>query len=353
MSILRLIFVLILVTTFFGCGNDRADDRRSAPADSRPASMTVILPEYLPQMRDVVREFEQRYATRLDVQVKPTRELIAAAARGEVPAAEVVIVPTIEDAVRLHGFEVLQPFFVDAFMEGNVADRYLDDQGYYAGLTRYAMATVYLPNAVTDEEAGSYRNLIEANLRGIRVGAAHPDSSGLVGVIAGLEATLGRPAARLWASSMYTGTAGGLHGNDAYQLDRMLAGELDMAFISSGAALRWMLNGNPNHYAAADVWRVKLPRATATGDNYYNMRCIVMPKNAPNRNMAVAFINYLYEPAVQTQLTDAYFEWPCHTFSQGNDYLYAFTKGIGTSVSAETIEGALPVGWELVNSLAE
>lgn len=346
-------FLLICLTLLLltACGGDGKQTDNVSQQDY-PVGMTLMTWRFLPQDAQIIQDFENRYRTKINVVVKPMREIVAAAQNGQVPPADLLLVPSIEDATRLKGFNVLQPFFVDAFTNGEVGDRYLDDQGYYSGITSWAMATVYNPNAVTAEEARTYRGIVTAAARGVRIGVAHPDSSGLAGVVAGLSANLNQQAADVWARTVYTKATGGLFGNDIDQLNRMLAGEIDMALVSSGAATRWILNGNPEHFEAGKLWKIAIPTTEATNLNFFNMTCVTMPANAPNRDMAMAFINSLYNKKTQQILTDAWFEFPCHAFSEPNDYLYNYDGNIGTRLSAEAIENAVPVGWALINQAA-
>lgn len=351
MRLLTILLTSLAILLFSACGeNDAAGG--AAAREEYPVGMTLLTWRYLPQDVQIIEDFERRYRTKINVVVKPMRDIVAAAQKGQTPQADVLFVPSIEDATRLRGFNVLQPFFVDAFTQGEVGDRYLDNEGYYAGLTRWTMVSVYNPNAVTAEEAGLYRGLVSAAARGVRIGVAHPDSSGLAGVVAGLSSNLNEPAAALWARTMYTKATGGLFGNDLDQMDRMLAGEIDMAFVSSGVATRWLLNGNPQHYDAGGLWEIAVPHTEATNLNFFNMTCVTMPANAPNRNMAMAFINNLYTKKTQQLLTDGWFEFPCYAFGEPNNYLYNYEGNIGTKVPAETIENAIPVGWALINQAA-
>lgn len=349
----QFLFLLTCLSIFLltACGGE-GGQAGNARQPEVPVGLTLMTWRYLPQDVEVIQDFENRYRTRINVVVKPMREIVAAAQNGQAPQADVLFVPSIEDATRLRGFNVLQPFFVDAFTNGQVGDRYLDDQGYYSGLTRWTMATVYNPNAVTPEEARTYKGLVTAAARGIRIGVAHPDSSGLAGVVAGLSSNLNQQAADVWARTVYTKATGGLQGNDLDQLNRMLAGEVDMAFVSSGAATRWILNGDPQHYDAGRVWKIAVPHTEATNMNFFNMTCVTMPANAPNRDMAMAFINNLYTKKTQQILTDGWFEYPCHAFSEPNNYLYNYDGSIGTRIPAEDIENAIPIGWALINQAA-
>lgn len=347
-SLRPLLFLLLL--GLLACNGKQ--DRSSADQADLPFSVTLLTWRYLAQDAEIIKGFETRLNTRVKVVVWPMRDIIAAAQAGKQLPADIVLVPTIEDAMRLEGFGSLQPFFVDAFTNGDVADRYLDNEGYYAGLTRWTMVSVYNPNSVTPTEAGTYRGIIEAPLRGIRVGLAHPDSSGIAGVISGLHTNLNPDAAALWAQGIYQQASGGMQGSDYDQLERMLRGELDMAVVSLGAAVRWFLNGNPQHFKAAEIWRVRFPHTEATDMNFYNMTCITMAKNATNREMAIQLINYLFAKDVQEKISSAWFEFPTHTFAEGEDYLYAFPDRLGLKVSAETIEQNLPIAWALINAQA-
>jgi len=356
-SRLTFLFCLLLLA---GCGDQAATTNGNGvkagpgPLNSANAPVVNLMTwRYLTQDAAIIRQFEEKYAVKVNVTVRPMKDIVADAVAGRQLVADALIVPTLEDAARLQGFGALQPFFVNAFTNGDVGDNYLDNEGYWAGLTRWTMATVYNPKAVTQTEASTYRNLIELPKRGIRIGMAHPDSSGFAGVIAGLHQNLNPQAAAAWARFMYETSAGGPQGSDYDQLDRMLAGELDAALVSSGAIARWYLNGNPLHFKAAEQWRVRFPATDATNVNFFNMTCITMPANAANRNAGARLIDYLFQESVQESLTDAWFEYPCQTFANANDYLYGFPDQPGNKVSAEDIDRNLPAAWDIVNQIAE
>lgn len=344
------LFSLLFVLACNGDG-DKSPSANSGNIDL-PVGLTVMTWRYLPQDQAIIQDFENRYRIRVNVIVKPMAEIVAAAQQGKTPEADVLLVPTIEDATRLRGFNVLQPFFVDAFTEGMVGDRYLDNEGYYAGLTKWTMAAVYNPKSITPDEASSYLGIAKAAGRGARIGAAHPDSSGLAGLVGGLSINLNQQAAGIWANTIYTKAEGGLYGSDNDQMNRMLRGEIDLALVSSGAATRWILNGDPKHYEAGRIWKIALPSTEATNINFYNMTCVTMPANTPNRTLAAAFINGLFGEKNQQLLTDGWFEYPTYAFGEPNQYLNNYIGSIGTKVTAEDIENATPVGWALINQAA-
>lgn len=354
-----LLLSLLLALCCFACNNDKkpastAGVQAGPGALNRQAAPVRLMTwRYLPQEAAIIRAFENRYAVKVEVTVRPMADIVADAVAGKQLAADVLIVPTLEDAARLRGFNALQPFFVEAFTNGDVADRYLDNEGYWAGLSRWTMVTVFNPNSVTASEASSYSGILKAVQRGQRLGIAHPDSSGFAGVVAGLNLNINADAAALWAKTMYEKSVGGPQGSDYTQMNRMLAGELDLAFVSLGSAVRWFLNGNPKHFAAAEQWRVRFPRTAATDINFYNMTCVTMPANTPNRDMAARLIDFLFQRDSQEQLTNAWFEFPAQTFAEANSYLYGFPDAIGLKISGEQIESNLPTAWGIINGVAE
>ena len=354
----RFLPVLVSLLLFATCGDPgpkpvRVQAGPNAVAGRAPATLRVLTWRYLAQDAQLVADFERRQGINVEVVVRPLRAIVADAAAKRPLNADVVLLPTLEDAVRLRDFGALQPFFVDAFSEGYIGDRFLDNEGYWAGLTAWTMVNVYNPNAITEAEASTYQGVLTVANRGLRVGVAHPDSSGMAGVVAGLYAEVSPEAATAWSEIIYRRAQGGPQGSDRDQLERMLRGELDMAFVSSGAATRWFLDGDPQHFAAGKTWKVRFPRSKATDANYLNMTCVVMPATVAHRPAAVKFIDYLYQQEVQNTLGTNWFEYPVHATGRADDYLLAYFQTLGYDVMGETLDRNIPNAWSIINQVAE
>lgn len=360
MRITSRFFLLLLTLIMFSCGEknntaDNSNNNNAAPSpgvQNMAAGITLTTFRYLPAEQDLVAEFEKRFRTKVNVNVMSPREIILKAQANQLEG-DVFIVPTLEDIVRLKNFNQLQPFYVDVFSEGNVDDGYMDNEGYYAGLTRWTMCAVYDPKAVAVDEVSTYKNLAKLPSRGIKLGIAHPDSSGLAGVVSGLSKIVNPQGAQLWTNIMYNGLAIPADNNDKYLMDQLLLGNLQVAFVSSGAAVRWFMNGDPNHFEAGKRLRVKFPRTETDNVNFFNMTSIGMKANTPNRNMAMRFINFLYLKESQEKLATATFEYPTEAFSETDTYLLGLPDPIGRQVSANTIEDNIPLGWEIINRIGQ
>lgn len=353
MNRLFLIPFILLFTLLAGCGDSSSSQGATVAnaQDKTYGTINLTTFRYLVQDQEMIKAFEQRYRLKVNVEVVPTATIIRRAQEGTL-RGDLVITPTLEDIVRLKNFGQLQPFYVNAFSEGNVDDVYLDDQGYYAGLSRWTMAAVYNTKSVAQEELATYKNLATLPVRGIRVGMAHPDSSGLAGTVAGISRVVNDQAAALWTKILYKGLTGSMAGSDYDVMNRMLAGEIDVAFVGSGAAVRWFLNGDPTHFEASKAWQVKFPKTETDNVNFFNMTCLGMVKNAPNRDQALQLIDFFYLKENQEKFGEAVFEYPVEAFSMSNEYLDGIFDNLGRSVSATEIADRLPLAWGIINDVA-
>lgn len=354
-------FGLVLLGLALGCGNSDSSaaagtttntttNTTTGAARNPAARLQLTTFRHIPAEREIIAEFERRFGAKVEVNVLSAGEMLLRARDGKL-SGDVFITPTLEDITRLHAFEMLQPFYVDIFSQGNVDDGFMDVEGYYAGLTRWTMAAVYDIQQVAVGEVETYKALAKLPSRGIKIGLAHPDSSGLAGVVSGLYGIVNDQAAQLWTKIIYENQGFPPGGNDWDQLERLVRGEVQVAFVSNSAAIRWFLNGDPDHFEAGNRFRMKYPRTETDNVNFFNMTCIGMRANTPNRLLAMRFINHLYRKENQEKLGEATFEYPTEAFSEASSYLLGQPDNIGRRVPANVIEERLPLAWNLINRI--
>ncbi|MEM6396172.1 MAG: extracellular solute-binding protein [Bacteroidota bacterium] len=354
MRILSAFLCTITLLLSTACGDGSSSNDRSQPTVSQLSTeapkLSILTYQYNTFEQQIVEEFEAETNIDVTVYLQPMKSIISAAQNGTI-GGDLVFFPTLEDAVRLRNFEVLQPFFVESFSDGTVDDRYVDNEGYYAGLRRWSMVAVYNFRQVAEDEVNSYLSLVKAPERGLKIGVAHPDSSGLAGIVSGLYRVVNPQAAALWTKTLNDRIFGPMSGNDYDQLERLKNGEIDIALVSVGALLRWTWGGNPENQAAADNWQARYPK-TQTGDfNFVNISGVSLLAGAPNRSAASRFIDFLYQQDNQEKLGNYYKEFPTQVFAIPSEFILGLKGAPGREVTVDQLEENIPQAWAIINNL--
>lgn len=338
-----------------GCGNGSSESRSQptvAQLEQEAPTLSILTYQYGAAEQEIVAAFEAETRIKVNVYLQPMKDIITAA-QNKTIGGDLVFFPTLEDAVRLKNFEVLQPFFVESFSDGSVDDRYLDNEGYYAGLRRWAMVSVYKYREVAEDEVNSYLSLLQSTDRGLRLGVAHPDSSGLAGIISGLYRIVNPQAANLWTRTLSEKVTGPMSGNDYDQLERLKNNELDIALVSVGALMRWTWGGNLDNQEAAGNWQVRYPQTQTDNVNFANISGVSLLAGAPNRSAATSFVDFLYKQENQEKLGNFYKEYPTQVFAIPSDFLLGLKGAPGRDLNMEQIEEHIPQAWGIINSLPQ
>ncbi|MEL6670102.1 MAG: extracellular solute-binding protein [Bacteroidota bacterium] len=353
MQKINLTALVVSLLLFSYCGKGGSNDRSQPTVDQlnqKDPTLSILTYQYGAAEQEIVSAFEEQTRIKVNVYLQPMKKIIESAQNGTI-GGDLVFFPTLEDAVRLKNFDVLQPFFVEAFSDGSVDDRYLDNEGYYAGLRRWAMVSVYKFREVAEDEVNSYLSLVQSTDRGLRLGVAHPDSSGLASVISGLHRIVNPQAASLWTQTLSSKITGPMSGNDYDQLNRLKNGEIDIAFVSVGALLRWTWGGNLENQEAAGNWQVRYPRTQTDNVNFANISGVSLLAGAPNRPAATRFVNFLYQQDNQEKLSNFYKEYPTQVFSIPSEFLLGLRGAPGRELNMEQLEENIPQAWAILNSL--
>jgi len=138
--------------------------------------------------------------------------------------------------------------------------------------------------------------------------SAHPYNQSLVGSL--IEAN-GLDATQAWARGMSANLARSPQGGDTDQLLAVVAGTGDLAISNTYYVARLRNSAKPEEQAAGEAIGVFFPNQGA-GDRgtHVNVSGGGVTKNAPNRENALAFLEYLTSDTAQQALANASFEFP-------------------------------------------
>ena len=340
-----LVALLLLLSS--GCGSESAG--QAAGSERSPATQSSVVfytHRYLPEDQQLIQQFSSRTGIAVDVRRLSEDEIQARAAAGQLSDGDVVLMPSLADIQALQQAGVLQPFYVDNFSSGEVPDRYLDREGYWAALNHWTMAVVYRASTVEYDQVKHYRFLAMPQFKD-RVLVAEPDSSGLVGLVASFAASKGEEAARVWTRLLVQNLARTPSGNDYDVLWALGRGEADLALVNASAFFRWQRSGNPEAYEMSTNLRMRYP-VDIGNSNFYNATTIGMLANAPNRQSAMDFINFLFNKESQELLSEGTKEYPGHVYAMPSDFLMDFADLPVGELRLEQTEQHIPLARQIL-----
>ena len=343
---LLLLFPLLLLLN--ACKNDSSNPPPPPPAPTTNSSnVSLYSYRYLVQDQQILGQYRVRANKGIDVYQYSSEEIIALAQNGQL-RGDVVLVEDLYDAHRLRKAGVLSPYNAGTFGE-YVPSRYVDNEGYWGGVSRWTMSLIYRPGAVNMTDMQTYGALLAPKYKG-RIAIAHPDSSGLISMVAGMIAAHGEEPARIYLETFKDQLYAAPRGGDYEAISAVLRGNADIALVNGSQFMRYKHSGNPELFKSLDALEMEIP-TDAEGNNYYNISPICILNNAPYRNYAINLVEFLTIQENNGTFTDANFEYAVNIFSELPELLnetYNLPQG---KISTEMTENQLDKAAELVHRI--
>lgn len=184
-----------------------------------------------------------------------------------------------------------------------------DGQGaeWFAFSTR-ARVIVYNKASVKPDEVRSYEDLAAPALKGkvcTRSGM-HPYMLSLIGA---LSEHLGESKAETWARGIVANFARSPRGGDSDQIKAVATGECGVALTNTYYLVRMMRSDAAADKDAVSKIGMIWPNQQSWG-THINISGGGVMRNAPNREAAVKFLEYLASDSAQAYLAEGNNEWP-------------------------------------------
>ena len=184
-----------------------------------------------------------------------------------------------------------------------------DGQGseWYAFSTR-ARIIVYNRDAVRPDQVRNYEDLASPAMKGkvCTRSANHPYMLSLIGA---LSEHLGEAKTEEWARGVVANFARSPRGGDTDQIRAVATGECGVALTNTYYLVRLLRSNAPADKEAVAKLGVVWPNQKSFG-THVNVSGGGVMKNAPNREAAVKFLEYLASDAAQAYLANGNNEWP-------------------------------------------
>lgn len=181
-------------------------------------------------------------------------------------------------------------------------------EGKWFGLATRARVIIYNKETVSPEELSTYEDLASETWQGrlcIRSSTNIYNQSLLASIIA----SNGEEAAEAWAQGIVNNMAREPEGGDTDQIKAVAAGECDVAVANDYYLARLLASDDPADQEVANAVGIFFPNQEDRG-THINISGAAVVATAPNRDNAVAFVEFLASPEAQQIFAEQNNEYP-------------------------------------------
>jgi len=214
------------------------------------------------------------------------------------------------DAGRLWRAEQLGLFqpVKSATLEARIPASFREPNGLWYGFSLRARVIAYNKAKVSAGELKDYQDLADAKWKG-RICMRSSSNIYNLSLMGALIDHLGEAKAEAWAQSVKNNLARDPKGGDTDQLKSVAAGECDVTISNQYYYARLMRSPKADERAVAEKVGVVFPNQSSWG-THVNISGAGVMKNAPNREAAIQFLEYLASDDAQRYFADGNNEWP-------------------------------------------
>ena len=214
------------------------------------------------------------------------------------------------DAGRLWRAEQLGLFqsVKSKFLESRIPESLREPSGHWFGFSTRARVIAYNKDKVRTGEIASYEQLADPKWKG-RVCMRSSTNVYNLSLMGALIDHLGEAKAEAWAKGVRANLAQDPKGGDTDQLKAVAAGLCDVTVSNQYYYARLARSDKADEKAIADKLAIVLPNQSSWGA-HVNISGAGVLKNAPHRDNAVKFLEYLASDEAQRYFADGNNEWP-------------------------------------------
>jgi iron(III) transport system substrate-binding protein len=226
-------------------------------------------------------------------------------AEGDRSPADLVLTVDIARLMQIVDAGVTQAVQSDV-LEANIPETLRDPNDQWFGLTARARIVYASKDRVQPGEVTTYEDLASDKWKG-RLCTRSGLNDYNIALLGAVIAHDGEAAATAWAEGLKANLARKPDGGDRDQVKAIAAGECDIA-IGNTYYIGQML-ADPEQKAAAEAVTIVFP-TFASGGTHLNISGVAMTKSAPNRENALAFMEWLSGDEAQKIYAETNYEFP-------------------------------------------
>jgi iron(III) transport system substrate-binding protein len=226
-------------------------------------------------------------------------------AEGQRSPADVILTVDIARLTQAKEAGVTQA--VESEVLNQIPDALRDDDGHWFGVTYRARVVYASKERVGEGEVTTYMDLADPKWEG-RICTRPGTHDYNLGLTSAMIAHHGEDATKEWLEGVKNNLARQPEGNDRAQVRAIWAGECDIS-IGNTYYMGAMLS-DPEQKPWAESVRLEFPTFGESGGTHVNVSGVAMTASAPNRDEALAFMEFLASGKAQRLYADVVNEYP-------------------------------------------
>lgn len=207
---------------------------------------------------------------------------------------------------------------------------------YWYGIAKRARVIYYNPNSITESDAKklNYEDLSNPKYKG-KIVIRSSSNTYNQSLVASLIANNGSSKISNWTKGIVANLARDPKGNDRAQIMAVAAGEADLA-VANSYYIALMLSGKkgPEQQAAAKKVKIIFPNQENRG-THMNISGGGVVKNAPNKDNAIKFLEFLLTKEAQQHIVDNTYEYPMVSGVKPNELIAQFATSFKQDTSTK------------------
>ena len=227
-------------------------------------------------------------------------------AEGTRSPADIILTVDISRLTDAKIAGVTQPVSSET-LDATIPEALRDPEGHWFGLTTRARIVYASKDRVAEGEVTTYEDLADPKWKG-RICTRSGTHVYTLGLLSAVIEHNGEEAAEAWLEGVKNNLAKDPEGNDRAQVKSIWAGECDIS-LGNTYYMGAMLDDAEQSEWANSV-RIEFPTFADNNTTHVNVAGVAMTSSAPNRENAVAFMEFLASPVAQSIYASVVYEYP-------------------------------------------
>lgn len=326
-GILSVFAALLLVA----CGNAESSETKSEATTSK--EVNVYTHRHYDADKQLFKQFEEKTGIKVNVVSAKADELIKRLEieKDQSPADVLITV----DAGRLQRAKEKQLLQAVELPNVKVGEQFKDSENFWYALTQRGRILVYSKERVQPEELSSYEALTEEQWKG-RILVRSSSNLYNQSLLASMVSHHGIEKASEWAKGIVANMAREPKGNDRDQVKAIAAGIGDVAIVNTYYIGKLLNSKDAEEVKAGEHVGVFFPNQKGRGA-HMNVSGAGVAAHSPNKENAIAFIEYLLSEEAQSVFAEANYEFPVNPKVQASELLRSWGEFKGDTLAFEQL----------------